>query len=96
MQADVTWKRRKVHAIPDLVETLRSAASDTAIKERFSVQFRAEAFNLLNHPNFTQPQNSITAATTLAGNSGPNTESRALMRTAWADCSCWLRSVCTA
>ena len=27
------------------------------------LQFRAEALNLLNHPNFRQPQNSLTAST---------------------------------
>ena len=35
----------------------------TNIKERFALQFRAEAFNLFNHPNFGQPVNSVTAAT---------------------------------
>ena len=31
----------------------------TTVKERFSLQFRAEAFNLFNHPNFAQPSNNI-------------------------------------
>jgi hypothetical protein len=34
----------------------------TSVKERFSLQFRAEAFNLFNHPNFAQPSNNIAAA----------------------------------
>jgi hypothetical protein len=40
-----------------------SLAKNTTIREGISLQFRAEAFNLLNHPNFTQPSNSITAST---------------------------------
>ena len=36
-----------------------SIAKDTKIKERVSVQFRSEAFNLFNHPNFGQPQNNL-------------------------------------
>ena len=40
-----------------------SIAKDTAVTERVHLQFRAEAFNLFNHPNFGQPQNNILAAT---------------------------------
>jgi hypothetical protein len=35
----------------------------TAIRESVSLQFRAEAFNIMNHPNFGQPVNNITQAT---------------------------------
>jgi hypothetical protein len=40
-----------------------SIAKNTSIREGISLQFRAEAFNLLNHPNFTQPQNSLASST---------------------------------
>jgi hypothetical protein len=40
-----------------------SVAKDTHIAERVSMQFRAEAFNLFNHPNFGQPQNNLAVST---------------------------------
>lgn len=40
-----------------------SIAKDTKITERTSLQFRSEAFNLFNHPNFGQPQNNLAVAT---------------------------------
>ncbi len=39
-----------------------SIAKTTAIKERASLQFRAEAFNLFNHPNFGQPVNNLASS----------------------------------
>ena len=39
-----------------------SIAKDTKITERVSLQFRSEAFNLFNHPNFAQPQNNLAVA----------------------------------
>ena len=38
-----------------LTELDLSLARKFRIGERFSLQFRTDAFNLLNHPNFTNP-----------------------------------------
>jgi hypothetical protein len=40
-----------------------AVSKNTAIKERVSLQFRVEAFNLFNHPNFGQPGNNILSGT---------------------------------
>ena len=55
-----------------------SLAKNTTIREGYSLQFRAEVFNILNHPNFGQPINSwnnasfgvITATRTVRGDLG--------------------------
>jgi len=39
-----------------------SAAKNTRIRESVNIQFRAEAFNVLNHPNFAQPNRTATSA----------------------------------
>jgi hypothetical protein len=38
---------------------------DFAVRERFTIQFRAEVLNVLNHPNFANPNADI------SGSSGP-------------------------
>ena len=40
---------------PGLVNLNFSVFKNNRISERFNVQFRAEVFNILNHPNFTVP-----------------------------------------
>lgn len=52
---------------PGYVETDLGIMKETRIAERVSVQFRAELFNLFNHPNFNVP---VTAA--FAGGVTPN------------------------
>ena len=54
---------RNILTGPGLQDIDVALAKATTIKEGILVQFRAEAFNLFNHPNFTQPQNAFTATT---------------------------------
>jgi hypothetical protein len=53
---------RNILTAPGFEDIDFAISKTTAIKERVALQFRAEAFNLFNHPNFGQPSNSITAA----------------------------------
>jgi len=69
---------RNILTGPGFTDVDLSIAKDTKIKEQVSLQFRSEAFNLFNHPNFGQPQNNlavasfgqITAARTTRGDLG--------------------------
>jgi hypothetical protein len=53
---------RNILTGPGFADVDLSIAKDTKIKERVSLQFRSEAFNLFNHPNFGQPQNNLAVA----------------------------------
>ncbi len=54
---------RNILTGPGFADVDLAIAKDTKIKERVSLQFRSEAFNLFNHPNFGQPQNNLAVAT---------------------------------
>jgi len=54
---------RNVLTGPGFADVDLSIGKSTKIKERLSLQFRSEAFNLFNHPNFGQPQNNLAVAT---------------------------------
>ena len=41
---------------PDFLNTDFSVTKNTKIFERFNLQFRAEMFDIFNHPNFGNPQ----------------------------------------
>jgi hypothetical protein len=53
---------RNILTGPGFADVDLSIARDTKITERVSLQFRSEAFNLFNHPNFGQPQNNLAVA----------------------------------
>jgi hypothetical protein len=53
---------RNILRAPGFQDVDFAVAKNTAVKERVSLQLRAESFNLFNHPNFAQPSNSFTAA----------------------------------
>jgi len=52
---------RNILTAPGFEDIDFAISKTTAIKERVSLQFRAEAFNLFNHPNFGQPANNFAA-----------------------------------
>ncbi len=54
---------RNIIAGPGFQNFNISLVKDTALSERFKVQFRAEAFNLFNHPNFNLPDNFLGSPT---------------------------------
>ncbi|MFZ0594678.1 MAG: TonB-dependent receptor [Bryobacteraceae bacterium] len=56
---------RNVIIGPGFEDVDLSFLKDTKIAERFTLQFRADAFNLFNHPNFGQPNRIVSTA---AGN----------------------------
>ena len=61
-----THKKKRVGRGPGSFNTDFSLFKTFAIKERFRVQFRAEAFNLTNTPTFFLPS-ATNAALTLGG-----------------------------
>ena len=54
----------------NLDDSLTKDFKVSKISERFNVQFRAEAFNILNHPSFQNPNTSIFAGTALNPSAG--------------------------
>jgi hypothetical protein len=52
----------------------------TKISETFAVQFRAEAFNILNHPSFQNPNGTVFAGTALNASAGKITATNSLPR----------------
>jgi hypothetical protein len=55
---------------PGLADLDLSLFKNTAISEKTSLQFRAECFNLLNHPNFASPNATVFSGTTANASAG--------------------------
>jgi hypothetical protein len=53
---------RNILTAPGMYDFDFSVAKNTVVTERVGLQFRAEVFNIFNHPNFTQPVNAITSS----------------------------------
>jgi hypothetical protein len=53
---------RNIIRAPGFQDVDLSISKNTTIKEGYTVQFRAEAFNLFNHPNLGQPVNVVNNA----------------------------------
>jgi hypothetical protein len=53
---------RNILTAPGMMNLDFSVAKNTAVTERVGLQFRAEVFNILNHPNFSQPVNQLTSS----------------------------------
>jgi hypothetical protein len=68
---------------PGFTQWDMSFAKTTSINERLSVQFRGELFNILNHPNFANPDGNLSDATfgistsTIANHVGTGTSRQA-------------------
>jgi len=56
---------------PGLFNADFSTFKDISVTERIKLQFRAEIFNIFNHPNFGQIQNTILFTTSVTCDAGP-------------------------
>jgi len=61
---------RGVFSGPGLADLDISLFKNTAISEKTSLQFRAECFNLLNHPNFASPNATVFSGTSVNASAG--------------------------
>ncbi len=72
LPAQGTWGNlgRGVYAGPGLATVDFSLFKETAISERVGLQFRAEAFNLLNHTNYGTPNATVFSGTSVNPSAG--------------------------
>jgi hypothetical protein len=76
---------RNVLRGPRTAEFDFSALKNFAITERFTAQFRAEAFNIINHPNFGNPSANISTGNvgTITATSFDNRDLQFALRLIW-------------
>ena len=67
---------RGVYSGPGLANLDVSITKNTQISERTSLQFRAEFFNILNHPNFGTPNATVFSGATVNASAGLITRAR--------------------
>ncbi len=72
LPAQGTWGNlgRGVYTGPGLATVDFSLFKDTALSERVGLQFRAEAFNLLNHTNYGTPNATVFTGTAVNSSAG--------------------------
>jgi hypothetical protein len=61
---------RGVYSGPGLADLDVSVMKMTTLKERMKLQFRAEIFNILNHPNFAAPNDTVFSGTSFNASAG--------------------------
>jgi hypothetical protein len=76
---------RNVLRGPGTAEFDFSALKNFAISERLTAQFRAEAFNIINHPNFGNPSANISTGNvgTITATSFDNRDLQFALKLLW-------------
>ena len=65
---------------PGLVNVDTSLFKKLTISERLNLQFRAEAFNVFNHANFSHPQQVVFSGTAISPSAGVITQTATTSR----------------
>jgi hypothetical protein len=72
------WVTRNVLRGPGTASVDFSALKNFAIYERVHAQFRAEAYNIINHPIFSNPANNINTSNTVGRVTGTSMDNRSI------------------
>ena len=72
------WVTRNVGRGPGTVAFDFSGIKNFAITERFKMQIRAEAYNIMNHPIFSNPSGALGSPTAVGKITGTSADQRSL------------------